>query len=158
MIIDMYEQEQFPTMCDREKYLFDLQGFLVVKKFLSDDEVETLNKALDANLDKRGEFGEPNVLSGQWEDKPLEGKFSPFRHFSGMLTWDQPWCQPFRNLLAHPKLIPYLNTLLGRGWKLDHGVDVLNSISGTEGLRLHGSGNVTFNGSRFYTYQNGRMR
>ena len=73
----MYEQEQFPTMCDREKYLFDLQGFLVVKKFLSDDEVETLNKALDANLDKRGEFGEPNVLSGQWENKPLEGKFSP---------------------------------------------------------------------------------
>ena len=82
----MYEQEQFPTMCDREKYLFDLQGFLVVKNFLSDDEIETLNKALDANLDKRGEFGEPNVLSGQWEDKPLEGKFSPFRHFSGMLT------------------------------------------------------------------------
>jgi len=61
-------------------------------------------------------------------------------------------------MLAHPKVIPYLNTLLGRGWKLDHGVDLLNSVEGCEGLKLHGSGNLTFSGSRFYAYQNGRMR
>ncbi len=48
--------------------------------------------------------------------------------------------------------------MLGRGWKLDHGVDLLNSVDGCEGLKLHGSGNLTFNSSRFYAYQNGRMR
>ena len=154
----MNEQEQYPTMGEREKYLFDLQGFLLVRGFLSTVEVDTLNESLDANLDKRGEYGEPNTLSGQWQGRPLEGRFSPFRHYSGMLTWQQPWCQPFRDLLVHPKLIPYLNTLMGRGWKLDHGVDVLNSTAGCEGLKLHGSGNMTFNGSRFYAYQNGTMR
>ena len=133
-------------MGEREKYLFDLQGFLLVKGFLSTAEVKALNESLDANLDKRGEYGKPNVLSGQWQGRPLEGQFSPFRHYSGMLTWQPPWCQPFRDLLAHPKLIPYLNTLMGRGWKLDHGVDVLNSTAGCEGLKLHGSGNMTFNG------------
>ena len=154
----MNEQEQYPTMGEREKYLFDLQGFLVVRGFLSTAEIKALNEALNANVDKRGEYGEPNVISGQWQGRPLEGRFSPFRHYSGMLTWQLPWCQPFRDLLVHPKLIPYLNTLMGRGWKLDHGVDVLTSTAGCEGLKLHGSGNTTFNGSRFYAYQNGRMR
>ena len=154
----MNEQEQYPTMGEREKYLFDLQGFLLVRGFLSAVEVKVLNESLDANVDKRGGYGKPNVMSGQWQGRPLEGRFSPFRHYSGMLTWEPPWCQPFRDLLAHPKLIPYLNTLMGRGWKLDHGVDVLSSTAGCEGLKLHGSGNTTFNGSRFYAYQNGTMR
>ena len=30
----MNEQVAYATMSDREKYLFDLQGFLVVKNFL----------------------------------------------------------------------------------------------------------------------------
>ena len=154
----MSEQAQYPTMGEREKYLFDLQGFLLIRNFLSTTEVKALNESLDANLDKRGEYGEPNAISGQWQGRPLEGRFSPFRHYSGMLTWELPWCQPFRNLLAHPKLIPYLNTLMGRGWKLDHGVDVLSSTAGCEGLKLHGSDNTTFNGSRFYAYQNGTIR
>ena len=36
-------------MADREKYLYDLQGFLVVKGFLTDTEVRALNDSLDAN-------------------------------------------------------------------------------------------------------------
>ena len=55
-----------------------------------------------------------------------------------MLTWDQPWCKPFRDLLAHPKLLPYLNTMFGRGWKMDHSPFLLASTAGTEGLHLHG--------------------
>ena len=51
----MYEAEQFPTMSDREKYLFDLQGFIVVRGLLSTDEVKRLNEAVDANIDKHGE-------------------------------------------------------------------------------------------------------
>ena len=31
----MNEQVDFVTMSDREKYLYDLQGFLVVKDFLT---------------------------------------------------------------------------------------------------------------------------
>ncbi|MBT20753.1 hypothetical protein CMK17_12410 [Candidatus Poribacteria bacterium] len=149
----MNEQVEFVTMSNREKYLFDLQGFLVVKDFLSNTEVCALNEAIDANHDKRREHPKAD-LNGT----PLDGEFGPFWHYNGMLTWLPPWCQPFRNLLAHPKVIPYLNTLLGRGWKLDHSVDVLTATNGCQGMGIHGSGNVTFNGSRFYAYQNNRMR
>ena len=31
----MNEQVEFATMSDREKYLFDLQGFLIVREFLT---------------------------------------------------------------------------------------------------------------------------
>ena len=149
----MSDQQPYITMSEREKYLFDLQGFFVVKGFLSADEVNALNEALDANVDKRTDHGR-----GDLKGTPIDGEFAPYRHFNGMLTWEQPWCQPFRDLLAHPNLVPYLNTLMGRGWKLDHGVDVLTSTIGCQGLPLHGNSMGTFTGSTYYVYQNGQMR
>ena len=105
----MNEQVEFVTMSDREKYLFDLQGFLVVREFLTAEEVNAFNEAVDANADKRSGYD-----GTQREGTPLEGSRSPFSFWLDMLAWEQPWCQPFRNLLAHPKLIPYLNTMMGR--------------------------------------------
>ena len=37
----MHEEVDHVTMTDREKYLFDLQGFLVVKGFLNREEVKS---------------------------------------------------------------------------------------------------------------------
>ena len=150
----MNEQVDFATISDREKYLFDLQGFLVVRDFLTPTEVETLNEAVDANRDKRID----RERRDQGDGKIIQGEFAPFYQQMGALSWEHPWCRPFRNLLAHPKVIPYLNTLMGRGWKVDHEVEVLTAKAGCQGLPLHGEGNLNFNGSRFYQYQNGRMR
>ena len=150
----MNEQVEFVTMSDRGKYLYDLQGFLVVTDFLTPDEVNALNESVDANLDKDGEYGDPEL---RHQGTKLEGQY---RHFEthGMLTWPQPWCQPFRDLIAHPKLIPYLNTMLGRGWKLDQHPAIFTAKAGCEGAAFHGTTNTIFNGARFYAYQNGRMR
>tara|TARA_B100000029_G_scaffold188640_1_gene186233 strand:- start:35271 stop:36131 length:861 start_codon:yes stop_codon:yes gene_type:complete len=145
-------------MSSDEQYLFDLQGFLVIRNVLTHEEIKALNKALEANPEHRTSYDKPNTLSGDWSSRPFQGQYAPFCHYEGMLTWPKPWCEPFRKLLAHPRVIPYLNTLFGRGWKLDHGVDVLIAKEGCEGLKLHGSGNATFNGSRYYNYHNGRMR
>ena len=38
-------------MNDTEKFLFDLQGYIVVPGFLSPDEVSALNDAFEANWD-----------------------------------------------------------------------------------------------------------
>ena len=38
-------------MNETEKFLFDLQGFIVVREFLSNEEVVALNNAFDANWD-----------------------------------------------------------------------------------------------------------
>jgi hypothetical protein len=118
-------------MNDREKFLFDLQGFLKVEGFLSADEVRAFNDAFDANSESR--VDDPN-------HHPEGNTYGPKRRgmFTGMLTWDQPHCQPFRDLLAHPKSIPYLNTLFGRGWKMDHAPFMLTGGRGTEGLVSRG--------------------
>eukprot|EP01049_Picozoa_sp_SAG25_P015688 SAG25_NODE_3286_length_1144_cov_87.281340_1_plen_209_part_01 len=145
------------TMSQRERYLFDLQGFIIIRGLLSDEEVAAINAAFDAHRHTLGEFGPPNQLSGDFTGKPLEGTQGCFRHWSGMLTWPQPHCQPFRHLLCHPRLIPALNSLLGRGWKLDHGADSIQAEAGCEGLMLHGFGSAEFNSGRYYVYQNGRM-
>ncbi|MEE3039733.1 MAG: phytanoyl-CoA dioxygenase family protein, partial [Candidatus Latescibacterota bacterium] len=91
---------------------------------------------------------------------PAGSTYGPVRRgmFTGMLTWDPPHCQPFRDLLAHRKLIPYLNTLFGRGWKMDHSPFMLTGGKGTEGLRIHGSTSRHFDDSQYYVYRNGQMR
>ena len=74
-----------------------------------------------------------------------------------MLAWETPHCDPFRALLCHPKAIPYLNTMLGRGWRMDHEPFMLCGGAGAEGLVLHGPGQ-NFDGSQYYVYKNGVMR
>src|SRR5262249_46011819 len=140
-------------MNDREKFLFDVQGFLVVRDFLTSEEVARLNAAFDANWDRKGEDGNSAV----GESTTLPGKFKR-GIFTGMLTWDHPWCEPFRELLAHPKAIPYLNTLHGRGWRMDHAPFMLQSTAGAEGLILHGPGRIHFDGAQYYEYANGQIR
>ncbi len=140
-------------MTEREKFLFDLQGFLVVKDFLSPDEVGALNGAVDANTHRMGEDG--NSVTDASPNLVGERKRGMY---TGMLTWDKPHCQPFRDLIAHRKAVPYLNALHGRGWRLDHAPFILTGPKGAEGLVLHGSSMHHFNGAQYYTYSNGQMR
>ena len=118
-------------MNDTEKFLFDLQGFIKVPNVLSNAEVKALNDSFDANWDER--YEDPNHA-------PHGSTHGPVRRgiFTGMLEWNAPHCQPFRDLLVHKKLIPYLNTFFGRGWKMDHSPFMLTGGKGTEGLVMHG--------------------
>lgn len=140
-------------MTDREKFLFDLQGFLHVPDFLTREEVAALNAATDAMRHTIGEDGNSNT----GDSTTLKGTHKRGM-FSGMLTWPKPHCQPFRDLLAHKKAIPYLNAMFGRGWKIDHAPFMLTSTTGAEGLILHGSTARHFDGSQYYVYANGSMR
>lgn len=57
----------------------------------------------------------------------------------GCVRWAaHPYCQPFRNMLAHPKTMPHLNSILGDGWRLDHGPGLIAMDRGCEGGTLHG--------------------
>ena len=140
-------------MTEREKFWFDLQGFLVVPNFLSKDELESLNQSVDACEDLKGKDGNSNTAGSE----ALAGTHKRGM-FSGMVSWPKPHCIPFRELIVHPKAIPYLNTMHGRGWRLDHAPFILTSDYGTEGLVIHGSTNRHFDGSQYYTYRNGQIR
>ncbi len=135
---------------EREKFLLDLQGFLHVENVLTPEEVQVLNDAVDAHQDEYRE--DPKMYGGGMlgtKDR---------RSITGMLTWEQPHCQPFRDLIAHPKLVPYLNTVFGRGWRMDSEPLLLVSTKGSGGHGLHGFTNRNFNPSYYYTYTNGEIR
>jgi ectoine hydroxylase-related dioxygenase (phytanoyl-CoA dioxygenase family) len=139
-------------MNKRELYMFDLQGFLVVRNFLSPAEVKELNDAFAANREKMLSDGNSSIGAS----KSLGGSHKRGL-FAEMLTWPRPHCLPFRHLLAHPKAIPYLNAIFGRGWRMDHSPFALESDSGSEGLILH-SGGHHFDGVQYHIFKNGTVR
>ena len=55
-------------------------------------------------------------------------------------------------MLAHPKTIPHLNTILGEGWRLDHGPGLIAMDKGCSGGMLHGN----FDNAPYF-YREGRI-
>ena len=113
-------------MSNEENYAFDVAGYLHVPGVLSRGEVEALNRALD-------EAGESE----------------------GMLGWEAPQRDLFRDLLVHPQLVWYLNQIIGHGFRLDQAPRLLGSREGEIGQGLVG-GDEPRNPSRAYFIQNGR--
>ena len=60
------------------------------------------------------------------------------------MTLDRPWLgdtgEPFRELLVHPRVSAVLNHILGEGFRLVHGPELIAMDPGTEGGLLHGGG------------------
>ena len=140
-------------MTDDEKYLFDLQGYVVLKNALTPAEVDVCNEAIDHCRDHIRRRPREQSLSGNSQTlKGDQGRGD----IGGMLTWPQPWCQPFRDLLAHPRSTAVLLELLGDGFRLDHLYGILMT-AGTEGHVLHGSG-TSDSLTHFYRFHNNRMR
>ena len=78
-------------MTEREKFLFDLQGFLVVPNFLSKDELESLNQSVDACEGLKGKDGNSNTAGSE----ALAGTHKRAM-YSGMITWPKPHSNPIR--------------------------------------------------------------
>lgn len=122
-------------MTEQERYLFDLQGFLVVPDALDARQVAALNAEMDARLETEVEPG------------------ASTHRFVHLLDWGKP----FRDLIDVPLVEPYLTELLGPQFRLDHVyADVIRSGKGPIGTRLHG-GATPFSPPFYYRYHEGRM-
>jgi hypothetical protein len=139
-------------MTEDEKYLFDLTGYLVVPEVLTPVEVARCNEAIDRHADRMVE--EERSLDGGSE--ALEGS-SRRRNLSRMLGWERPWCEPFRELLVHPVVTAYLETILGQHFRLDHGPGFIVMDSGCEGGTLHGGGVERPDFCEAYFFKDGRI-
>jgi hypothetical protein len=141
-------------MNEDEKYLFDLNGYLVVENVLTPEEVAKANEAIDHNLDQGRLRPREQTLDGGspelWGDKGRG-------ELGGLLQWEEPWCHPFREMLAHPGLVPYLNEILGKGFRMDHHLFLLWMDKGAEGFIFHGSSGPSFDPNQYYIFRNGRM-
>lgn len=136
-----------------EKYFFDVNGYLVVEGVLTPDEVAACNDAIDQNADTiRERTEEKSLARGSSALKGEQGRGD----IGGMLTWPGKSSQPFRNLLAHPKVVPYLIDILGEGFRLDH-LYGIQMRRGTEGHVLHGGG-AQLSPIHFYRYHDGQIQ
>lgn len=111
-----------------QQYLFDVQGYLVIKNALSAEEVAALNRLIDQqNLpppEVSPRFGSAPTLGSSLlaaedvpESKP-ENKTKGDRTATvgaGFLDWGQPFC----DLLDHPAIMPVLRFRLGDAFRLD---------------------------------------
>ena len=141
-------------MNDHEKYLFDLNGYLVVENVLTPDEVASCNEAIDRHAENiRERVGDLSLSGGS---KDLEG-ITGRGDLGGMLGWEKPWCEPFRNMLAHPKIVPYLHGILGKGFRMDHNPGLITMRKGAEGHVFHGSSGPGFDPHQYYIFKDGRM-
>eukprot|EP00854_Cymbomonas_tetramitiformis_P014608 gene14608-17261_t len=99
-----------------DKFLFDTNGYVVVKGVLTPEEVAAANAAVDSRV---SQFEERHgVLRNSEDGTPLAGDgVTPRLDMGGILEWKDA---PFRDILVHPKLIPYYRELVGDGYRLDH--------------------------------------
>lgn len=128
-------------MNDEQRYLFDLQGYLVIPNVLTPAEVAGLNAELDAR-DLWAESARRPATEHQNELK---------LHVGPMLEWGQP----FRDLVSDARLVPYLRDLVGEKCRLDHEYAILMKRGAGE-LRLHGGG-TPYDPAQYYHFRNERM-
>lgn len=113
-------------MSHEEDYCFDIAGYLIVRGVLTPNEVEACNQALDR-----------------------EGRTE------GMLGWPAPQRESFRDLMAHPVLVWYLNQIIGYGFRLDGQPELIGQVEGGAAGPLVG-GNEPMDAGRAYYILNGR--
>ena len=122
-------------MTNEEKFQVDLQGYLVIKNVLTEAEVVEMNEIIDRESS--------DSLRGHGD------------RVSSL------WGEPFKSLIDHPKILPYLLELLGPHVRLDHDYAIFMD-EGQTGGRLHGGEDGGGPGGpeadHWYKYRDGVMR
>ena len=114
-------------MTEEERFIFDLEGYLVVENVLTADEVSEINRLSDENFP----YGTPEA-AGEWS----------------LLSWGEP----FEKLIDHPRILPYLVELMGDRVRLDHDYAIFMKEGERRGGLHGGTG-----GTHWYRYRNGEM-
>ncbi len=115
-------------MTEEERYLFDLQGFLVVEDVLKPAEVQQLNELLDS----RDLWNQP-----RGQEAPMD--YETFDELFFHVSPPHSWGKPFLDLLGHPRMAGYLQEILGPRFRYDHG-QAMFMRRGSGSLELHGGG------------------
>ena len=119
----------------RDRYLFDLQGYLTVPEAVSVEALDQLNEIVDSM-----------VLADMTHEETA-------RRWSHLLGRGPV----FRDLIDNPVLLPILEELLGPEFRLDHEyLDLIQSGMGPIGSGLHG-GSVPFRPIEYYWSGDGQI-
>jgi ectoine hydroxylase-related dioxygenase (phytanoyl-CoA dioxygenase family) len=129
------------AVTDEERYLFDLEGYLVVPDALDRDQLAAINAAFDDRVAQADPANLEPYFPGSCEGKSL-----------------LHWGQTFRDLIDSPRIMPYLREFIADDPRLDHDyAAVIRAGARTWGGGLHG-GNVPFDECFLYAHRDGRIR
>ena len=131
----------------RDFYFWDLNGYLVLRGVMDEEWLAAANEAVD-RFEDQIKVGE-ELARGS---KSLAGTGRPL--LNGLLELPQPYCEPFRQMVAHPAVEHRLNWMGGSGERMG-GATGFVSVQGTSGHALHDA-NEPLNPGRGYVYHNGR--
>lgn len=121
------------AMTDEDRFVFDTQGYIVLRGVLSASECERYSALADE----------------RW---PRHADDPAFRRFNRVSDWGQPLI----DLMDHPVVLDYLVELIGRKLRIDHDYGIFMEASGAS-MQLHG-GPRLFETDHWYYYQDGVMR
>ena len=121
-------------MNEEERYLFDLWGYLVIEDVLSKNQLAELNTLIDQ------------------QNYPPPDERIETQRFGGYLGWVS---DAFRNLLNHPRIMPYLKDLIGDKFRMDHDYGILMQ-KGNSGGTLHG-GETPYDPAQYYVFRNDQV-
>lgn len=129
--------DKYPTeMKPDERYLFDLNGFLIVRGVLTPEEVKEANQAIDNHAKEMIERADTDLRNAV-KDTKFYGQGPGRMDLGRVLEWGDE-SRVFKSILAHPRLVPLFHGILGKGYRMDHLPFVLAQNSGSEGFALHG--------------------
>ena len=135
-------------MREDERYLFDLNGYLVLQSVLSGAELDALraevvNVGVDTALDEHG-YLHAGFPVDYYDPGP--GGTAEYRYVAQSYLLD--WGQAARSLVAHPGVSDYIAALVGDSYRLDHAYGIF-SRGKTAPHALH-NGAVPFDPSQMY--------
>lgn len=147
-------------MSEDERYLFDLNGFLIVRNVLTPEEVKLANEIIDKHQEEMIERKEA-ALRNAVEGTKFYGSGPGRKDLGGVLEWGED-SKIFQKILAHPRLVPLFHGILGKGYRMDHLPFVIAQDKGAEGFQLHG-GTIDCTSGQYnphlaYTCHNGFIR
>lgn len=144
-------------MNETERYLFDLNGYIVLRDVLGPEELDALNAGVDA-AGVPGLLNEVNYIHTGFPDSDdgnSDQAAGPVDLVNGLLT---DWGKPFRDLVDHPRILPVLEQLLGPQLRLDHSYAIFMRAGAGESTPHHlHNGGTPFDPSQYYLVRDGRM-
>lgn len=136
-----------PDLDHKEFFFWDLNGYLVVRNVMTEEHLKLANEAIDKFSDRIQVGGD---LSGG--SKTQSGTGRPT--LGGLVNLPEPYCRPFREMIAHPAVTSRLFWMCGSGFRTKGGT-LFAQVKGSAGQSLH-DGNEPFTPWRSYFFKNGR--
>ncbi len=157
-------------MNENEKYLFDLRGYIVVRNALTPEQVRDLSDRLALRVSEMERKKSEDSSIRKIKGKIYGSDRTRFRDKDDP-AWSAPslleWGGTYIDLIDIPTIKPYLETLLGNNYRLDHDYIKIDSAKTSPALYLHGGGQgsggpadlvgPTDGGQCFYRFSNGRF-